>query len=108
MTATTTVITKSEYERNIKNKVGSLCFPADYWNATFYVKQYAIKKQFRLKGKIEVIITTDNHPEFKNIQNRDIPFKHAMCCDKTHDGALYENSSWVYYYPVGDVFIITK
>ena len=69
MTATTTIITKKEYEQNLKNKVGSLCFPDDYWDATYYVNQYKLKKHFGLKGKIEVIITTNSHPDFKNIQN---------------------------------------
>lgn len=108
---TTTVITNAEYKQNIAGKVGTLMFSDDYYDATHYVDVSKVRKQFGLKGKIKIMITTDSHPEFKNIANKDIPYKHRMCASHDYDGAylVTDGRFGQYYamdYPVGDAYIV--
>jgi hypothetical protein len=75
---TTIVLTKAEYEQheqNFKYKCGTLMFGDDFYDTTQYVDCKKVRKQFGLKGKIKIIITTESNPHFKNIANTDIHYK---------------------------------
>jgi hypothetical protein len=110
---TTSILTKAQYEQNIKDKVGTLMFGDDFYDATSYVDCAKVRKQFGLKGKIQIIITTQSHPEFKNIANLDIPYKTPVCSAEDTAGAYRHTygpgySMWATNNPVGDAYIITK
>ena len=103
---TTTVISKAQYEQNIENKVGTLMFSDDFYDATHYVDCVKVSNHFGLKGKIKVIVMTDDHKDFKNIANKDIPYKSPVCAFKDQDGAYNVGSIYFSINPVGDAYII--
>jgi len=109
---TTTILTNAQYEQNIKDKVGTLMFGDDFYDTTHYVDCVKVRKHFGLKGKIKIIITTQSHPQFKNIANTTIPYKNPVCAGEDYAGAYRHTvgnfSYWATNNPVGDAYIITK
>jgi hypothetical protein len=109
---TTTILTKSRYEQNIKDKVGTLMFGDDFYDTTHYVDCDKVRKKFGLKGKIKIIVMTESHKDFKNIANLDLPYKTPVCARSNYAGAYeytaYGVCMWMTNNPVGDAFIITK
>lgn len=117
-TETTTTMMPLKTFQQLQLKVGSLMFPEDLHNSTHYVDCVALKKHL-IKEKIwsggakkiaAVLVQTTSHPEFKNIQNKDIPYKSAIAAHPTQDGAYqttkYGIEAFVSDHPVGDVIVV--
>lgn len=113
--ATIHIITKKTYEEKLKADVGSLLFPDNLWSCLHYIDEKKLKKTLkdRLPEKakiIGVIIHTDSSPLFRNVANKEIHYKHALCIDESADGAYkkmdYGMERWVSDHPIGDAFVV--
>jgi hypothetical protein len=66
------------------------------------------------KGKkiVGVIVHTTSSPHFKNIANRQVPYKSPLCAHATQDGAYKTNKygfeAFISDHPVGDVIVVYK
>ena len=111
MTNINTVRIMKRSEFNETDKVGGLLFPSDYYDAKFYCDLKMIRKAVpELAGKriYKVLITTENHPNFRNILNDKITYKHPLYCEGNHPDARINSSGNAYVcdHPVGDVIIL--
>jgi hypothetical protein len=100
-TMTTTFITKEEYKG------------FDLVDVLSYVDTKLLRKKFKKElAKMKVLaigVRKYEDPEFKNIQNKDIPFQCEVACRPTDDGAfLGIFGMWWYLHPVGDAFIVIE
>ena len=112
---TVRIITKTTYNTEIANKVGSLCFPDEWYDCSHSVNKVQLRKNLKDElpngSKIyKVLIPTQNSSSFKNIANRLIPYETAMCASKNQDGAYYKTeygfTMWASDYPVGDAIVV--
>ena len=112
-------MTKGEFKSSgIGSKVGTLMFGGEWYDCLHYVNMEELKKNITLaKGSeiVKILIKTQTHPEFKNIANKQIPYKSHICSDKDADGAFYkpfkrwEGGMYGVMNPLGDaVIIVTK
>lgn len=107
-------ITNSEYKATLQAEQGSLMFPGNYYDCSRFVDKKAVRDNFKeeLKGKriVHILVHTDTSPGFKNIANRDIPYKECVCASEDQDGAEREmmcgRLMYVSYQPVGDAIIV--
>lgn len=113
------VITHSQYQQQLKDKIGTLMFPDELHNSTGYVDLVKLRKNIKdqiPKGKkiVGVIVHTTNSPHFKNIANRQVPYKNPLCAHPTQDGAYKKKFSYcpeemfVSDFPAGDVIVVYK
>ena len=100
----TNFISNAEYKNTIKNDI--TFFDAKYCDITNYVDIPKLKRKFNLEGKIRVIVTTINLPEFTNIANPDIYLENPICCDEDTDGAVRFEQNWICYFPVGNAWVV--
>ena len=68
------VIPHSQYQQQLKDKIGTLMFPDELHNSTGYVDLVKLRKNIKdqiPKGKkiVGVIVHTTSSPNFKNIAN---------------------------------------
>lgn len=110
--AETTIVTKAYYEANIKPKVGNLLFPNEFYDCSFCVNMNKVNKRFvnLPKGKkiLAIIVTTNLHPNFKNISNKAMPFECPICVDSSMDEAFEIMGDFFTYYAIGDVYIVVN
>ena len=116
------VITKTEFvDAGYPAKMGSLMFPAEYYDCKHHVDCPKLKKSLirdynMPTGRriLKVLITTPNHAWFKNVSNTEIPYKNAVCADEKTDGAYRKNypemnfSMWATDFPVGDAVVVVS
>ncbi len=115
---TTNVISNKQYEAmDIDDKIGTLMFADIWYDCLSYVDTKNLKKSVVIpKGAriLKVLVMTNSHPEFKNIINKTIPYKHPVCAHKTADGAyqredlkkLMGGDLWWINNPLGDAIIV--
>jgi hypothetical protein len=112
ITYTNTIITVEQYENDIQKETGSLLFSGKYHNMLSYMDMKFLRKKFGLRKNqtIEaVIVMTDDHIDFKNVANLDLPLKYAVFCDKDSVGAEWSpNGYYTHKHPVGDAFIVVN
>ena len=73
------VMKRSEFSET--NKIGSLLFPSEYYDATYNCDLKKVRKAVpELAGQriYKVLITTQKHPNFRYIVNEKITYKQAM------------------------------
>ena len=115
----TTVITKGELPVQLGgNSVGSLMFPAEYYDILHLSDVKKLRKLHKHKINkgariFKVLIMTSNHPDLKKYLNTEIPLKHSIFATEGEEGAYkkicFENMPmWVRDYPLGDVLIVTN
>lgn len=112
------IISRAEYKASgIANSVGTLMFGDDWYDCKHYVDLYELRKNITLpKGSQihNILVKTQSHPQFKNIANKQIPYKYALCSDKTADGAFYksfgrwEGGMYAVMNPLGDAVIVVS
>ena len=102
--------------------MGSLMFPSQLYDCLHYVDKNELRKdliadgfQFVKGAKILKVLThTDEHPEYKNVQNEMVRYKSPLCSDKNMAGAFYYQSKipdfkyWATNHPVSDVTIVVS
>jgi len=63
---------------------------------------------------LSILVPTSTSPNYKNIANKQVPYKDALCADKTQDGAYYKEypeinfAMWASDYPFGDAVIVIR
>ena len=111
---TVSFMTNAEYKATLQAEQGSLMFPGNYYDCSRFVDKKAVRKVFKeeLKDKriVHILVHTDNSPGFKNIANRDIPYKDRICASEDQDGAEREmmcgQMMYVCHQPVGDAIVV--
>ena len=112
-TPTTTVISYEEFQTSLKDKVGSLCFPDELYDATYFCDKTKIRKlikdQLPEKAKIHaVLVHTTASPLFKPVANKGIPYKMEVATFANSDGAFKSDFGWVSKMPLGDAIVIYR
>lgn len=115
---TTSIISKEEYATmGIDGKVGTLMFGDDWYDVLSYVDTKKFRKSVELpKGSriVKILVKTMSHPEFKNIANKSIPYKHPLVAYATDDGAYQRetpfmpNDWWYMNNPLGDAIVVVN
>ena len=120
---TTSIISKEEYATmGIDGKVGTLMFGDDWYDVLSYVDTKKFRKSVELpKGSriVKILVKTMSHPEFKNIANKSIPYRHPLVAYATDDGAfqrtdleqltLTDVSTWWFMNnPLGDAIVVVN
>lgn len=111
---TVSFMTNTDYKATLKEEQGSLMFPGNYYDCMRFVDKKAVRDDFldELKDKriTHILVHTDTSPGYKNIANRDIPYKDRVCASEDQDGSNLEmmcgRLMWVSYQPVGDAIIV--
>jgi len=113
--ATTTVMSYEEFQTSLKDQVGSLMFPAELYDATYFCDKTKIRKlikeQLPEKARIHaVLVHTKSSPLFKPVANKGIPYKMEVATFPESDGAYRCKSygGWVSKMPLGDAIVIFK
>ena len=114
------VIDNGEFKKVYADKLGSLMFPAEYYDCKHHVNTAKLRKNLEKEGIIllkgakllRVLVPTTNNENFKNEQNIKVPYKHPICAAQTDDGA-YQKSypemnyiTWVNDYPLGNAIVV--
>ena len=112
-TPTTTVISYEEFQTSLKDKVGSLCFPDELYDATYFCDKTKIRKlikeQLPEKARIHaVLVHTTASPLFKPVANKGIPYKMEVATFANSDGAFKSDFGWVSKMPLGDAIVIFR
>lgn len=114
-TTTTTVISYEEFQTSLKDKVGSLMFPDELYDASRFCDKTKIRKlikeQLPEKARIHaVLVHTTASPLFKPVANKGIPYKMEVATFAESDGAYRCKSygGWVSKMPLGDAIVIFK
>jgi len=101
-------------------KMGSLMFPAELYDCKHHINMRKFRKNIEEqipKGSrvLKILINTTNSPNFKNIKNPLLPYKHPVCAEQTTDGAYHKVypdmdyfSMWAVDFPVGDAIIVVS
>ena len=115
---TVTVISIDKFVNEYQDKLGSLMFPAEWYDSSHRVDLKKLRKNIPPLPKasriMRVLVATDNNPEFLNKQNKQVPYKTSVCADKSLDGAYYKNypemnfSMWAVDYPAGNVVVVAS
>lgn len=112
---TTTVISYEEFQTSLQAKVGSLMFPDELYNATYFCDKTKIRKlikdQLPEKAKIyAILIHTTESPLFTPVANKGIPYKMEVATFANSDGAFLSSlyPGWVSKMPLGDAIIVFK
>lgn len=113
---TITIISKNLFEKDYQDKLGSLMFPAEWYDCLHHTDTRKLRKNLPSipKGSrvLRVLVPTANHPEFVNKQNKTIPYKHSLCANEGDDGAYYKTypemnfAMWATDYPLGNAVIV--
>ena len=111
------VITNSEYKSGgFQSKTGSISCPNDYWDCESYCEHDEIRKNLGIKGKIlHVLVLMRDDPNFRNVSNKAIKYRHPVFVDADLDGARESDSKrckmsginmYVTDHPIGDAVIV--
>ena len=109
------VVSFEDYQKNLKDKVGSLMFPEDLHDSTHYVNLPLLKTTLGDRiptGQkiVAVLVQTRSHENWRNLVNPLVSYKSPLCCHETQHGA-YKKMDWgieryVSDAPVGDVIVV--
>jgi hypothetical protein len=109
------VVSFEDYQKNLKDKVGSLMFPDDLHDSTHYVNLPLLKTTLGDRiptGQkiIAVLVQTRSHENWRNLVNPLVSYKSPLCCHETQHGA-YKKTDWgmeiyVSDAPCGDVIVV--
>ena len=107
-------LTHAEYKATLQAEQGSLMFPGNYYDCMRFVDKKEVRDNFmdELKDKriTHILVHTENSPGYKNIANRDIPYKEPVCAGHDTDGAeltmMCGHMMYVSLQPVGDAIIV--
>ena len=110
---TTTVMSYEEFQTSLQTKVGSLCFPNEIYDATYFCDKTKIRKlikdQLPEKAKIYgIFVHTTASPLFKPVANKGIPYKMEVATFANSDGAFRSTFGWVSKMPLGDAIVVFK
>jgi hypothetical protein len=115
---TITIVSKTQFENDYQSKLGSLMFPAEWYNCLHHTNTTKLRKNLPTLPKgskiLRVLVPTTNHPDYINKQNKAIPYKHSVCADQTTDGAYHKSypemnfAMWVTDHPVGNAIIVVS
>ena len=111
------VINKATFEEQYGNKVGSILFPSDWYDCLSYVNTTKLRKNIKdqvPKGAriLGVLVPTTASPTYKNVANKQVPYKTPLCADRNQDGAYYKTypemnfAMWASDFPVGDAIVV--
>ncbi len=95
---------------NIKKLISAI--PAGNQKMANMVMALYLTKEYKGKKIMGVIVHTTNSPHFKNIANRQVPYKSPLCAHPTQDGAYKKKFSYcpeemfVSDFPAGDVIVV--
>lgn len=115
---TTKIISRADYDEHYKRFVGivrTIIFPYHYYDCTRFVDLIKLRRNlesnydYDLKRKriLNVLITTDQHPNFINEKNPDIYLKQPTFCPSNGPGAFaYSDGVYMSHYVVGDAFVL--
>ena len=115
---TVTVISIDKFVNEYQDKLGSLMFPAEWYDCSHHVDLKKLRKNIPPLPKrsriMRVLVATDNNPEFLNKQNKQVPYKTPVCALENFDGAYIRYCSYtgtrmcVADYPVGNVVVVAS
>jgi hypothetical protein len=106
-----------------QSKMGTGLFPSQLYDCLHHVDTKRLRKrliadgfQFVKGAKILKILThTDEHPDYKNIQNEMVRYRTPICASRDMAGAFYYQSAkipqlqyWATNHPVSDVIIVVS
>jgi len=115
------VINKLTFKSDYEKDMGSLMFPAKWYDCKHHVNMPKLRKELTKMGVVfpprvkilGVLVPTTIHPDFKNEQNKKIPYKHPICASQTDAGAYYKTypemggfAMWATDFPLGDAVIV--
>ena len=119
---TITIISNTTFKTDeYQSKMGTGMFPSQLYNCVSYVDTKELRKdliadgfQFVKGARIVGVLTqTDEHPEYKNVQNGMVRYKTPLCADRNMAGAFFTHLKarpdfqyWAVNHPVGDVIIV--
>lgn len=112
--ATTTVMSYEEFGTSLAGKVGSLMFPDELYDCSYFCDKTKIKKlikdQLPEKARIHaVLVHTTASPLFKPVANKGIPYKMEVATFANSDGAFRDKyGGWASKMPLGDAIVIFK
>lgn len=114
-------ITNAQYEAHYKTNTGGLIFPSHFYNCLSNVDTKDLAENMGLKRKTDIVgvlITTKEHPGFKNKRNNFVQYKSPTCAESTYDCAFQHTiptanngkgfTYWATLNPMGDVIIVLK
>ena len=104
-----TVIDNATYKKNFLNKIGSIGFPSELWECSYYVDKKKLRKAITLpKGAriLKILVTTDRSTDFENIVNEQITYKKAMSVSSSHPKAIEGRFGYGAMNPVGKAWIV--
>lgn len=106
-------ITKQNYFEDVAEDVATEMLSGDYFDITSDLDKKTFRKQFsELKGKriYKILVLTDSHPEYENIQNKYAKYKNPLYYDEKLDGAVLEHckygDKWRMDYAMGDIVVV--
>ena len=115
------VIDNAEFKSDFAPKLGSLMFPAEYYDCKHHVNTAKLRKNLEKEGIVlpkgakllRVLVQTTNHTDFKNEQNVKVPYKHPICASQNDAGAYYKTypemggfAMWATDFPLGDAIVV--
>ena len=109
------VVSFEDYQKNLKEKVGSLMFPEDLHDSTHYVNLPLLKTTLGDRiptGQkiVAVLVQTRSHKDWRNHVNHLVSYKSPLCCHETQHGAYKKMDFGMEIYvsdaPVGDVIVV--
>lgn len=110
---TVEIITLSVYKEQYANKRTSLLCEGEWYECLHYVDKKQLRKN--IKDKLQkgsrimaVIVPTQHNPNFKNVENKSIPYRTPLCAFSNQDGAYMGKYCYVSDYPVGDVIVVVN
>jgi hypothetical protein len=94
-------------------------FPDRWWDCSSYLDMEQVEKNVKRVNPLPkgasikmVLVLSRDEPEFKNIANRVLPYRCAVCADQSYDGAYYKQypemnfAMWATDYPLGDAIVV--
>ena len=109
------VVSFEDYQKNLKDKVGSLMFPDDLHDSTHYVNLPLLKTTLGDRiptGQkiIAVLVQTRSHQNWRNLVNPLVSYKSPLCCHETQHGAYKKTDFGMEIHvsdaPCGDVIVV--
>jgi hypothetical protein len=113
------IISATEYSNSLAGQVGTLLFPDRWWDCSSYLDMKQVSKNVKRVNPLPkgarikmVLVLSRDEPEFKNIANRVLPYRCAVCADQSYDGAYYKQypemnfAMWATDYPLGDAVVV--
>jgi hypothetical protein len=116
---TITLVSKTQFEKDYASKLGSLMFPAEWYDCLHHTNTTKLRNNLPALPKgskiLRVLVPTTNHAEFVKKQNKLVPYKTPVCASQTDDGAYYKTypemggfAMWATDYPLGNAIVVVS